>query len=79
MITETKKGKNYYLSIQHMFVNGFRGITMIGHLGINVTDLKRAKVYYDTLMPLLEFEPFLSRSDQFAYRPANEKRETERS
>ncbi len=46
---------------------------MIGHLGINVTDLKRAKVYYDALMPLLEFEPFLSQSDQFAYRPANEK------
>ena len=54
-------------------VNDVREIIMIGHLGINVTDLQRAKIYYDTLMPLLEFEPFLSHSDQFAYRPAHEK------
>jgi catechol 2,3-dioxygenase-like lactoylglutathione lyase family enzyme len=46
---------------------------MIGHLGVNVTDLQRSKAYYDNLMPLLEFEPFLSHDDQFAYRPANEK------
>ncbi len=46
---------------------------MIGHLGVNVTDLQRSKAYYDIIMPLLEFEPFLSQEDQFAYRPANEK------
>lgn len=46
---------------------------MIGHLGVNVSDLKRAKAYYDLIMPLLEFEPFLSHDDQFAYRPANGK------
>src|SRR4030095_1343487 len=47
--------------------------TMLGHMGINVQDLARAKVYYDTLMPLLDFEPFLSAADQFAYRPAGGK------
>lgn len=43
---------------------------MIGHLGINVPDLGAAKRYYDDLMPLVEFEPFLSSADQFAYRPS---------
>ncbi|WP_103355793.1 VOC family protein [Amycolatopsis sp. CA-128772] len=42
---------------------------MLGHLGINVPDLGAAKRYYDELMPLLGFEPFLSTDDQFAYRP----------
>lgn len=46
---------------------------MIGHIGVNVTNLQRSKAYYDNLMPLLEFEPFLSHDDQFAYRPASEK------
>jgi catechol 2,3-dioxygenase-like lactoylglutathione lyase family enzyme len=46
---------------------------MLGHLGVNVHDLAQAKVYYDTLMPLLDFEPFLSADDQFAYRPAGGK------
>ena len=47
---------------------------MLGHLGINVTDLERAKAYYDRLMPLLGYEHYLSTSDQFAYRPANRQR-----
>ncbi len=46
---------------------------MLGHLGINVTDLAAAKAYYDTLMPLLGFEPFLADHDQFAFRPAGGK------
>ena len=46
---------------------------MLGHLGVNVRDLVRAKAYYDQLMPLLEFEPFLAAADQFAYRPAGGK------
>lgn len=46
---------------------------MIGHLGVNVTDLQGSKAYYDSLMPLLEFEAYLSHDDQFAYRPANGK------
>ncbi len=43
---------------------------MLGHIGLNVRDLDAAKAYYDRLMPLLEFEPYLSHADQFAYRPA---------
>jgi catechol 2,3-dioxygenase-like lactoylglutathione lyase family enzyme len=43
---------------------------MLGHLGINVTDLGAAKAYYDDLMPLVGFEPFLDAPDQFAYRPS---------
>lgn len=46
---------------------------MLGHLGINVTDLAGAKAYYDALMPLVGFEPFLDDHDQFAYRPASAK------
>jgi catechol 2,3-dioxygenase-like lactoylglutathione lyase family enzyme len=46
---------------------------MLGHLGVNVHDLVRAKAYYDHLMPLLDFEPFLAAADQFAYRPAGGK------
>ncbi|NUR90015.1 MAG: extradiol dioxygenase [Nonomuraea sp.] len=46
---------------------------MIGHLGVNVPDLAAAKAYYDQVMPLLEFEEFLSAEDQFAYRPAGGK------
>lgn len=47
---------------------------MLGHLGINVTDLDRAKAYYDHMMPLLGYEPYLSADDQFAYRPVNRQR-----
>ena len=43
---------------------------MLGHIGLNVPDLGAAKAYYDVLMPLLGFEPFLADADQFAYRPA---------
>jgi catechol 2,3-dioxygenase-like lactoylglutathione lyase family enzyme len=46
---------------------------LIGHLGLNVTDLAAAKEYYDQLMPLLGFEPFLAADDEFAYRPAGGK------
>jgi catechol-2,3-dioxygenase len=47
--------------------------TMLGHLGVNVQHLAQAKAYYDDLMPLLDFEPYLSAADQFAYRPAGGK------
>jgi catechol 2,3-dioxygenase-like lactoylglutathione lyase family enzyme len=43
---------------------------MLGHLGINVTDLAAARIYYAALMPLVGFEPFLDEGDQFAFRPA---------
>ncbi|PKB67190.1 MAG: extradiol dioxygenase [SAR202 cluster bacterium Io17-Chloro-G4] len=41
---------------------------MLGHIGVNVRDLSQAKSYYDSLMPLLGFEPYISAPDQFAYR-----------
>ncbi len=41
---------------------------MLGHIGINVRDLVQAKAYYDDLMPLLGFEPYIAATDQFAYR-----------
>jgi catechol 2,3-dioxygenase-like lactoylglutathione lyase family enzyme len=43
---------------------------MLGHLGVNVPDLRAAKTYYDAIMPKLGFEPFLAADDEFAYRPA---------
>jgi catechol 2,3-dioxygenase-like lactoylglutathione lyase family enzyme len=46
---------------------------MIGHVCVNVADLPTAKTYYDELMLLVEFEPFLDAPDQFAYRPAGGK------
>lgn len=46
---------------------------MLGHLGVNVPDLRAAKAYYDQLVPLLEFEEFFSADDQFSYRPAGGK------
>ena len=42
---------------------------MLRHIGVNVRDLERAKAYYDNLMPILGFEPFIVAEDQFAYRP----------
>jgi catechol 2,3-dioxygenase-like lactoylglutathione lyase family enzyme len=45
----------------------------LGHLGINVVDLARAKAYYDELMPMLDFEPFFATDDEFSYRPADGK------
>lgn len=47
---------------------------MLGHLGVNVTDLDQAKAYYDRMMPLLGYEPYLSDDRQFAYRPADRQR-----
>jgi catechol 2,3-dioxygenase-like lactoylglutathione lyase family enzyme len=49
---------------------------MLGHLGINVPDLDAARVYYGQLMPLLGFESFHDREDEFAYMPADGKRGT---
>lgn len=46
---------------------------MIGHLGINVTDLAVAKEYYDRLLPALDFETFFATDDEAAYRPAGGK------
>ena len=46
---------------------------MLGHLGINVPDLKAAKGYYDAVMPLLGFDEHFTAEDEFAYRPAGGK------
>jgi catechol 2,3-dioxygenase-like lactoylglutathione lyase family enzyme len=46
---------------------------MLGHLGLNVSDLGAAKSYYGVVMPFLGFQEFLSTEDQFAYRPAGGK------
>lgn len=46
---------------------------MLGHLGVNVGDLERAREYYAAIMPLLDFETFLDDDDQFAYRPTGGK------
>jgi len=46
---------------------------MLGHIGVKVHDLVQAKAYYDALMPLLGFEPYIAATDQFAYRPSNSK------
>jgi len=46
---------------------------MLGHLGINVVDLRVAKACYDALLPLLGFTEFVSADDEFAYRPAGGK------
>ena len=46
---------------------------MLGHIGVNVRDLVQAKAYYDGLMPLLGFEPYIAAADQFAYRPISNK------
>jgi catechol-2,3-dioxygenase len=43
---------------------------MIGHIGLNVTDLGEATAYYDELMPLLGYESFFSAEDASAYMPA---------
>jgi catechol 2,3-dioxygenase-like lactoylglutathione lyase family enzyme len=49
---------------------------MIGHIGLAVPDLLVAKRYYDALMPLVGFEPFIDNADEFAYLPAAGKRGT---
>jgi catechol 2,3-dioxygenase-like lactoylglutathione lyase family enzyme len=49
---------------------------VLGHIGINVPDLERARSYYGEIMPLLGFEPYLDDDDQCAYKPAANKRGT---
>jgi catechol 2,3-dioxygenase-like lactoylglutathione lyase family enzyme len=45
----------------------------LGHLGLHVADLPRAKAFYDTVMPMVEFEPFFDSDTEFSYRPAGGK------
>lgn len=45
----------------------------LGHLGVNVADLARAKAFYDAIMPMLAFEPFFDTETEFSYRPAQGK------
>jgi len=45
----------------------------IGHIGVNVSDLASARAYFDELMPLVAFEPFVASEGQFSYRPADGK------
>jgi catechol 2,3-dioxygenase-like lactoylglutathione lyase family enzyme len=40
---------------------------MLDHLGLNVPDLAAARRYYDAIMPMLGFEPFVSSDRQFSY------------
>lgn len=49
---------------------------MLGHLGINVPDLKSATAYYDAIAPMIGFETFFANEDETAYRPAAGKRGT---
>jgi catechol-2,3-dioxygenase len=47
---------------------------VLGHLGVNVPDLGPAREYYEPLMPLLDYEPFLTADDVVAFMPAGGKR-----
>ena len=47
---------------------------MLGHVGVNVPDLGQAAAYYGSLMPLLQYEPFLTAEDAVAFMPAEGKR-----
>lgn len=47
---------------------------MLGHIGINVPNLREAADYYGPLMPLLEYEPFFSDEDALAFMPARGRR-----
>ena len=49
---------------------------MLGHLGLNVPDIAAAADYYGAILPLLDYEPFLSEEEGFAYMPAGGKRGT---
>jgi catechol 2,3-dioxygenase-like lactoylglutathione lyase family enzyme len=42
----------------------------LDHVGINVPDPVSAREYYDALMPLVGFQPFMSGADWFSYGPA---------
>jgi catechol 2,3-dioxygenase-like lactoylglutathione lyase family enzyme len=46
---------------------------MLGHVGINVPDLRAAKDYYGAVMPLLGFEIYLDADGEFAFRPTGGK------
>ena len=48
--------------------------TVLGHVGVNVPDLRRAAAYYGPLMPLLDYEPFLTDEDAVAFMPSGGKR-----
>jgi catechol 2,3-dioxygenase-like lactoylglutathione lyase family enzyme len=45
----------------------------LDHIGIGVSDLGKAKSYYDSLMPALAYEAFFASDDEFSYRPADQK------
>ena len=47
---------------------------VLGHMGLNVPDLGQAAEYYGALLPLLEYEPFLTAEDALAFMPAGGKR-----
>jgi catechol-2,3-dioxygenase len=47
---------------------------VLGHIGVNVPDLGQAAEYYGQLMPLLDYEPFLTAADAVAFMPADGKR-----
>ncbi len=47
---------------------------MLGHLGVNVPDLGRARAFYAPLMPLLGYEPFPTAEDALAFMPAEGRR-----
>ena len=43
----------------------------LDHIGLNVPDVAAARAYYDVLMPLVGFQPFLAGDDWFSYAPAD--------
>jgi catechol 2,3-dioxygenase-like lactoylglutathione lyase family enzyme len=43
----------------------------LDHIGVNVPDVASARQYYDALMPLVGFQPFMSGADWFSYGPAD--------
>jgi catechol 2,3-dioxygenase-like lactoylglutathione lyase family enzyme len=49
---------------------------VLGHLGLNVPDLRAAEAYYDALMPLFGYESFMTNEDAIAYMPSEGKRGT---
>jgi len=46
-------------------------VPVLGHLGLNVPDIEVARSYYGEIMPLLDYEPFMSDEEGFAYMPAS--------
>jgi catechol 2,3-dioxygenase-like lactoylglutathione lyase family enzyme len=44
---------------------------VLGHVGLNVPDIDAARAYYGAILPLLDYEPFVSDEDGFAYMPAS--------